>query len=489
MSTVETSAMKLGRSHTCGELRKEHVDQEITLTGWVDRRRDLGGVIFIDLRDKYGKTQVVFNPERNADVHKLADTIRNEYVIQIKGTVRIRLEGMSNDKLETGEIKVITDELNILNEADTSPLAINDYKEVSKENEDVKGKFRYLDLRRPWVQKNLMLKSKFLHYVRHFFYENDFEDIETPVLCKSTPEGARDYLVPSRVNRGSFYALPQSPQTYKQLLMIAGFDRYYQIAKCFRDEDLRADRQPEFTQIDVEMSFVEQEDVMETFNNFIFEIFPKVWPEFKYNETIPTMPYKEAMMKYGSDKPDLRFGVEIKDVSDIAEKSDFAVFKNVIGSGGVVRGIAAPGCVDFTRKQIDDLTKFVGRYGSKGLVWMRVKEDGVESQVAKFFQPEQLDQFKDALEAKAGDMMFFVAGKEKMVATALGHLRLEIAKMKGLADPKEKNFVWITDFPMFEYSETDKRYTSMHHPFTAPADEDLERMLAGEKEDINSKRV
>jgi len=372
-----------------------------------------------------------------------------------------------------------------LNKAETPPLEINNPKEESKENDDLRLRYRYLDLRRPWIQKNLMLKSRFLGEAHAFFRKNGFEEIETPVLCKSTPEGARDYIVPSRVNPGKFYALPQSPQQYKQLLMIAGMDRYYQIAKCFRDEDLRADRQPEFTQIDLEMSFVEQDDVMELLDRFVKDVLARVW-NFEVGE-IPRIKYADAMLTYGSDKPDLRFDLPIFDVSDIAANVDFAVFKNVVANNGVVRGLAAKGCVDFSRKQIDDLTEFVGRYGSKGLVWMRVKENNeVETQVAKFFTKEQLEALRNAIQGKAGDMLFFIAGSEKIAATAMGHLRLEIARIKGLMDPKVRKFAWITEFPMFEYSDTEKRYMSMHHPFTSPLPEHLDMMLGGNLKDCNA---
>ncbi|MDR1759929.1 MAG: aspartate--tRNA ligase [Fibrobacter sp.] len=474
------------RTHNCGALRLEDVGKTVSLAGWVDRRRDLGGVIFVDLRDKYGKTQIVFDPKYYAGIYATAEALRNEYVITVTGTVQARPEGMQNDKLSTGMIDVRINALTILNASENPPLAINDPKEECRENDDLRLRYRYLDLRRPWIQKNLILKSRFLKEVHDFFHANGFEDIETPVLCKSTPEGARDYLVPSRVNPGKFYALPQSPQQYKQLLMIAGMDRYYQIAKCFRDEDLRADRQPEFTQIDVEMSFVEQDDIIELFDRFVTEVIGKVWG-FTPPKTIRRMKYAEAMLKYGSDKPDLRFDLEIRDVSSIAAASEFGVFKNVIASGGVVRGIAAKGCVDFTRKQIDDLTAYVGRYGSKGLVWMRVKEGGeVETQVGKFFTTEQLNALRDATGAEAGDMMFFIAGNEKMAANAMGQLRLEIARLKNLMDPSVREFVWITDFPMFEYSETEGRYMSMHHPFTSPMPEHLETMLSGDLKNCNA---
>jgi aspartyl-tRNA synthetase len=473
------------RTHNCGELGKGDVGKTATLCGWVDRRRDLGGVIFVDLRDKYGKTQIVFDPARNVEVHKIADALRNEFVIQVKGEVQNRPAGMENEKLSTGDIDVKIDELMILNKAETPPLEINNAKEESKENDDLRLRYRYLDLRRPWIQRNLMLKSRFLGETHAFFRKNGFEEIETPVLCKSTPEGARDYIVPSRVNPGKFYALPQSPQQYKQLLMIAGMDRYYQIAKCFRDEDLRADRQPEFTQIDLEMSFVEQNDVMELLDRFVKEVLAHIW-EFEVPE-IPRIKYADAMLRYGSDKPDLRFDLPIFDVSDIASSVDFAVFKNVVASNGVVRGLAAKGCVDFTRKQIDELTEFVGRYGSKGLVWMRVKDNNeVETQVAKFFTKEQLEALRNAIQGKAGDMLFFIAGSEKVAATAMGHLRLEIARIKDLMNPKVRKFAWITEFPMFEYSETEKRYMSMHHPFTSPLPDHLDMMLGGNLKDCKA---
>lgn len=473
------------RTHNCGELQKNDIGKTVTLCGWVDRRRDLGGVIFVDLRDKYGKTQVVFDPARNAEVHKIADALRNEFVIQATGEVQSRPEGMENEKLSTGNIDVKIDELIILNKSETPPLEINNAKEESKENDDLRLRYRYLDLRRPWIQKNLMLKSKLLGETHAFFRKNGFEEIETPVLCKSTPEGARDYLVPSRVNPGKFYALPQSPQQYKQLLMIAGMDRYYQIAKCFRDEDLRADRQPEFTQIDLEMSFVEQNDVMELLNNYVKNVLAKIW-NFDVKE-IPCIKYADAMLKYGSDKPDLRFDLPICDVSDVAANVDFAVFKNIVANKGVVRGLAAKGCVDFTRKQIDDLTAYVGRYGSKGLVWMRIKEnDEVETQVGKFFTTEQLNALRDAVGGKAGDMLFFIAASEKIAATAMGQLRLEIARIKGLTNSGEHKFLWVTEFPMFEYSESEKRYMSMHHPFTSPLPEHLEMMLAGNLKDCKA---
>ena len=466
------------RTHHCSQLRKEDSGKTVTLAGWIDRRRDHGGIIFIDLRDKHGITQVVFNPDHDAALHAQADALRNEWVVSVVGKVRPRPDDMVNPNRATGEIEVLADELTVLNKSETSPLVMNDFTETSREGEDIRFRYRYLDLRRPWVQKNFLLKSRFLAATRRWFENNGFEDIETPVLCKSTPEGARDYLVPSRIHPGEFYALPQSPQTYKQLLMIAGFDRYYQIAKCFRDEDLRADRQPEFTQIDAEMSFVESADVRETFDDYVKTVFNEIWPEQmkQVSFPLPTMSWHEAMLKYGSDKPDLRIDWEIADCTDIVKDCGFAVFRNVAAGKGVIRGLAAKGCVDLTRKAIDDLTAYVGRYGAKGLVWMRVKEgDEVETQVAKFFKPEELVALRDRVGAKAGDMMFFIAADEKTAATAMGQLRLEVARQKNLLDPKVMKMLWVIDFPMFEWSDTEKRYMAMHHPFTAPVPEDLHK--------------
>ncbi|MBP5187575.1 MAG: aspartate--tRNA ligase, partial [Fibrobacterales bacterium] len=466
------------RTHHCSQLRKEDSGKTVTLAGWIDRRRDHGGIIFIDLRDKHGITQVVFNPDHDAALHAQADALRNEWVVSVVGKVRPRPDDMVNPNRETGEIEVLADGLTVLNKSETSPLVMNDFTETSREGEDIRFRYRYLDLRRPWVQKNLLLKSRFLAATRRWFEANGFEDVETPVLCKSTPEGARDYLVPSRIHPGEFYALPQSPQTYKQLLMIAGFDRYYQIAKCFRDEDLRADRQPEFTQIDAEMSFVESPDVRETFDDYVKTVFGEVWPELmkQVSFPLPTMTWHEAMLKYGSDKPDLRIDWEIADCTDLVKDCGFAVFRNVAANGGVIRGLAAKGCVDLTRKAIDDLTAYVGRYGAKGLVWMRMKEgDEVETQVAKFFKPEELVALRDRTGAKAGDMMFFIAADEKTAATAMGQLRLEVARQKNLLDPKVMKMLWVIDFPMFEWSDTEKRYMAMHHPFTAPVPEDLHK--------------
>src|SRR5574344_34882 len=473
---------KFKRDHHCGELTKQDAGQEVVLCGWVATRRDHGGLIFIDLRDRSGVVQVVIDPAAGESFKK-AEAVRSEYVLQVFGKVRQRSAETINPNIATGTIEVVASELNILNPAKTPPFYIEDGIDT---DENLRLKYRYLDLRRPEMQKNFILRHKVTKLMRDYLDKHDFLEIETPMLCRSTPEGARDYLVPSRVNPGKFYALPQSPQLYKQLLMVGGMEKYFQIAKCFRDEDLRADRQPEFTQIDVEMSFVDQDDVMEMFDGFVTDVMGKVW-NFTPPRHIRRMKYAEAMLKYGSDKPDLRFALEIHDVSEIAAQSNFGVLKNVVAAGGKVRGIAAKDCVDFTRKQIDDLTTHVGRYGAKGLVWMRVKEnDVVETQVGKFFTTEQLNAFRDEVGAKCGDMMFFIAGPERVAATAMGQLRLEIARIKNLMDPKVREFVWITEFPMFEYSETEGRYMAVHHPFTAPMPEHLQMMLDGNRKDCNA---
>ncbi len=465
-------------THHCNALRDTNLNQKVSIRGWVDRRRDHGGVIFIDLRDREGKTQIVFNPEHNHKTHQLGESLRNEFVIHIEGTVQSRPEGMLNPSLPTGAIDVLVDTLTILNSSLTPIIEVNDIQEESKEGEEIRFKYRYLDMRRSKQNHLIRLKSRFLHSWRTALHNKKFDEIETPILCKSTPEGARDFLVPSRLHSTEFYALPQSPQTYKQLLMISGFEKYYQIAKCFRDEDLRADRQPEFLQIDCEMSFVECEDIYSEFEEMISQISKEIW-----NKEVQTpfmrLPYSEAMLKYGSDKPDLRYNLEIKDVSHIAQTCDFKVFCDVVNCGGVVRGLAAKGCVDFTRKMIDDLTAYVGLFGAKGLVWMRQRANGIESQVAKFLKPEQIESLSQAISGESGDMLFFIAGSEKIVANAIGKLRSRIAKEKKLTEGKEPVYLWVTEFPMFEYSETEKRYTSMHHPFTAPREEDLTKLEQG----------
>ncbi|MDP2862498.1 MAG: aspartate--tRNA ligase [Desulfobacterales bacterium] len=459
---------EMRRTHNCCELVSGDAGSEVVLMGWVQRRRDHGGVIFVDLRDREGITQVVFNPDLDKEVHEKAHAIRSEYVIGIRGKVSMRPEGMSNPNLKTGEIEVFATELKILNEAGTPPFLIEDSVDVS---ENVRLKYRHIDLRRPNIQKNLILRHRAAASVRQYLNGLGFIDIETPVLTKSTPEGARDYLVPSRVNPGMFYALPQSPQLFKQLLMISGFDRYYQIVRCFRDEDLRADRQPEFTQIDLEMSFVGEEDVMGVSEGMIKTLFKEVLGR---DVAVPfqRLPYREAMDRFGLDKPDLRFGLELKDVSDIVKTSGLKVFAGVVEKGGMVKALNAKGCVEFSRKEIDDLTEFAAVYKAKGLAWIKVKEDGWQSPIAKFFTDEEKDRLAKRIDMETDDLVFFVADQSKIANDALGHLRNHLAGKLKLIDENEFRFLWVTHFPMMEYDETEKRYQAMHHPFTAPLEED-----------------
>ncbi|WP_324292360.1 aspartate--tRNA ligase [uncultured Desulfosarcina sp.] len=460
------------RTHHCNALSAKDMGQEVVLMGWVLRRRDHGGVIFIDLRDREGITQVVFNPEINPKVHAKAHAIRSEYVLGVRGKVEPRPDGMVNPKLPTGEIEVLVDELKILNPAKTPPFMIEDKVDVS---EAIRLKNRHLDLRRPPLQHNIITRHKAGASVRKFLNANGFLDIETPVLTKSTPEGARDYLVPSRVNAGQFYALPQSPQLFKQLLMISGFDRYYQIVRCFRDEDLRADRQPEFSQIDMEMSFVGEEDLMAISEGMMANLFDEVLGR-SLSLPFPRLTYAEAMDRYGLDKPDTRFGLELADVSDIVETSGFKVFSSVVKKGGIVKALNAKGCIDFSRKEIDDLTDFVAVYRAKGLAWIKVREDAWQSPIAKFFTDEEKAKLAERIDMAPGDLVFFVADQPKVTNEALGHLRNHIGKKLGLIDEDAFNFVWITQFPMFEYDETEKRYQALHHPFTAPFEEDYDKL-------------
>jgi aspartyl-tRNA synthetase len=458
------------RTHNCCELGRGDAGREVVLMGWVQRRRDHGGVIFVDMRDREGITQVVFNPDLNKEVHEKAHAIRSEFVIGITGKVEKRPEGMTNPNLKTGEIEVFATELKILNPANTPPFLIEDTVDVS---ENVRLKYRHIDLRRPNIQKNLILRHRAAASVRQYLNNLGFIDIETPVLTKSTPEGARDYLVPSRVNPGMFYALPQSPQLFKQLLMISGFDRYYQIVRCFRDEDLRADRQPEFTQIDLEMSFVGEEDVMGVAEGMINTLFKEVLDK---NIEIPfeRLSYAEAIDRFGLDKPDLRFGLELKDISDIVKTSGFKVFANVVEKGGIVKVLNAKGCFEFSRKEIDDLTEFAAVYKAKGLAWVKVKEDGWQSPIAKFFTGEEKAKLAKRIDMETGDLVFFVADESKIANDALGHLRNHLAGKLKLIDENEFRFLWVTQFPMMEYDENEKRYQAMHHPFTAPLEEDYD---------------
>jgi aspartyl-tRNA synthetase len=457
------------KTHTCGELSRKDVGALVTLMGWVNTRRDHGGLVFIDLRDRAGITQVVINPETSADAHTLAHDIRSEFVLAITGTVAPRPGNTVNPKLPTGEIEVLVSGLSILNPSKPLPFMIEDETDVA---ESLRLKYRYLDLRRPSLQKVLITRHTIARTVRQFLDGHGFIDIETPFLTKSTPEGARDYLVPSRVNPGMFFALPQSPQLFKQILMVAGFERYYQIVKCFRDEDLRADRQPEFTQIDLEMSFIDQDDII----SLMEELLAKVVSEVKgidIPKPFPRLTYHEAMDRYGSDKPDTRFGLELKDISDIARASDFKVFLQAVELGGQVRGLSAPNMAGLSRKEVDDLTNEAKVFGAKGLAWIKVTEAGFESPIAKFFKDGQVKAIAERLAAKPGDLMMFIADSPKIVAETLGYLRLLLAKRLSLIDENILNFLWVTDFPLVEWNAEEKRYDAMHHPFTAPRDEDI----------------
>ena len=459
------------RTHTCGELREKNVGVKVILQGWVDRRRDLGGLIFIWLRDRYGITQVVFEPDINKVSYEAAKKLRNEFVISVEGTVRKRPADAVNEELETGKIDVLAEQLVILNEAETPPFAIKDETDAF---EDLRLKYRYLDLRRPALQKVLMLRHKMYQIVRKYFDENNFIEVETPVLMKSTPEGARDYLVPSRVHKGKFYALPQSPQQYKQLLMVSGFDRYFQIVKCFRDEDLRADRQPEFTQIDVEMSFVTREEVFSVVEKLMKILFKEIW-NIDLELPLKRLSYEEAMTKYGSDKPDLRFNLELHTLNKILSKTEFRVFRDPVDSNGIITGIVAPGCASFSRNQIDGLTNYVKSLGAKGLVWFKVNESGIDSPTAKFLNDNEKKNLVSELKAKSGDLILFLAGEKNSTLNHMGSLRLELAKRLELIKSGTKpSLLWVTDFPLFEYDEETKRFYAMHHPFTSPKLEDID---------------
>jgi len=460
------------RTHSCCELGADDIGTEVVLMGWVLRRRDHGGVIFIDLRDREGITQVVFNPEVDTDIHAKAHAIRNEYVLAVRGKVDPRPDGMVNPNLHTGAIEVLVSELKILNPAKTPPFLIEDNIDVS---ENIRLKYRHLDLRRPQMQHNLKLRHKASASVRNYLNGRDFLDLETPFLTRSTPEGARDYLVPSRVNPGQFYALPQSPQIFKQLFMISGYDRYYQIVRCFRDEDLRADRQPEFTQIDIEMSFVGEEDVIETAEGMMAAVFKDVLGT-ELTTPFKRLTYDEAVGRYGLDKPDTRFEFELKDVSDIVGGSGFKVFSGAVKKGGIVKALNAKGCISFSRKEIDDLTDFVAVYRAKGMAWIKVKEDGWQSPIAKFFTDEEKKALAERIDMEPGDLIFFVADQPKIVNEALGNLRNHLGQKLGLIDEKQFNFLWVTRFPMFEYDEGEKRYQALHHPFTSPLEEDYGKL-------------
>jgi aspartyl-tRNA synthetase len=462
------SGMK--RTHRCTELSAADVGKKVTVMGWVQKWRNLGSLLFIDLRDRTGLVQIVFNDQTEREIFEKAETIRNEFVIAVTGEVARRAPEAVNPSMKTGEIEILASELRILSKAETPPFHI---EENSSVNEAMRLKYRYLDLRRPDMQASLMLRHRVAKIARDYFDQNGFLEIETPILIKSTPEGARDYLVPSRVHPGKFYALPQSPQLFKQLLMVAGYDRYVQIAKCFRDEDLRADRQPEFTQIDLEMSFVDVDDVIAVNEGFIKRVFKEALG-VEVETPFLRMSYQEAMDRFGSDKPDLRFGMELVNVSDLVKGCGFKVFADAVANGGSVRAINAKGCGGFSRKEIDSLSEFVKTYGAKGMAWIAVEENGLRSSIAKFFSEEELDALLKRTCAEPGDLICFIADKNQVVYDSLGALRVEIARRLGILNDTEYKFLWVTEFPLFEYDEEENRWVAKHHPFTSPMDEDME---------------
>lgn len=462
---------QLKRTDMCGELCIGDIGREVVLMGWVQKRRSLGGLIFADLRDITGLVQVVFDTEVNKEAFDKAGSLRSEFVIAVKGKVFERKS--KNTEMKTGDIEVYAEELKILDTAETPPIYIKDNDDVS---EQMRLKYRFLDLRKPHMQNNLLMRSKTSKVIREFLYENNFNEIETPFLTKPTPEGARDYLVPSRVNPGKFYALPQSPQLFKQLLMVSGMNRYFQIVRCFRDEDLRANRQPEFTQVDIEMSFVDVEDVISVNEKLIQRIFKEV-KNIDIEVPIKRMPYKVAMDKYGCDKPDLRFGYELTNITEIFKNTEFNAFKSTCESKGLIKCIKIEGAADeFSKKGISKLEKFVKTYGAKGLAWLKFEGGAIDSPIAKFLSEEEIKQLEASLELNEKDIVFIVADKESVVNTALGALRIEIAKKKGLIDNNKYELVWITDFPLFEFDEEENRYVAKHHPFTSPVDEDIEKI-------------
>ncbi|MBW2658877.1 MAG: aspartate--tRNA ligase [Deltaproteobacteria bacterium] len=463
----------LSRTHYCDDLGVEDIGGQVTLMGWVLRRRDHGGVIFIDLRDRRGITQVVFNPEINPEVHAKAHQIRSEWVLAVRGKVEARPGDMANPKLKTGGIEVLVDELRILNSSETPPFPLDEEGEVS---DHLRLQYRYLDLRRPEMSANLVTRHKAVQAIRNYLNDNDFLDIETPMLTRSTPEGARDYLVPSRVNAGRFYALPQSPQLFKQLLMIAGMDRYYQIVKCFRDEDLRADRQPEFTQIDMELSFVDEEQVISMTEGMVRALF-KETPGIELTPPFARLTFDESMARFGTDRPDMRFGMELVDLTEIAARCGFKVFRSIADKKGTIRAINARGCATFSRKELDVLTDYAVQFGAKGLAWVKMKADGEwQSPIAKFFTDEERAEITVAMGAVEGDLLFFGADEPKVVFQVLSELRVELARRLDLLKKDDFNFIWITDFPLVEYDEKEKRFQALHHPFTAPRVEDIDKL-------------
>ncbi len=457
------------RTHNCGELNKKDIKQKVALCGWVHSRRDHGGLIFIDLRDRFGITQVVFNPEKNPELHSRARELRSEYVILAQGEVVARPEGTENPKIPSGEIELFASTLEILNTSDTPPFEIDD---DSKTSEDLRLTYRYLDLRRPFMQHNLLLRHRVCKLLRDFLDGEAFIEVETPVLTKSTPEGARDYLVPSRLNPGKFYALPQSPQLFKQLLMVSGIDRYFQLAKCFRDEDLRADRQPEFTQADLELSFVEEEDIFDISERLSAALFKEILG-VNLVTPFPRLSYEEAITRFGTDKPDIRFGLELVDVSEVLGESGFNIFNQVLRRGGVIKGVNAKACAKFSRKEIDELTECVSIYGAKGLAWFKFLGGKIESPIKKFFADGLLEKMIKELAAEEGDLLLLVADEPDIAAESLDALRKEIARREGLIDKNRFEFLWVVEFPLFKYNKEEKKWESEHHPFTGFKEEDI----------------
>ncbi|HBI9101448.1 TPA: aspartate--tRNA ligase [Staphylococcus aureus] len=473
------------RTTYCGLVTEAFLGQEITLKGWVNNRRDLGGLIFVDLRDREGIVQVMFNPAFSEEALKIAETVRSEYVVEVQGTVTKRDSETVNPKIKTGQVEVQVTNIKVINKSETPPFSINE--ENVNVDENIRLKYRYLDLRRQELAQTFKMRHQITRSIRQYLDDEGFFDIETPVLTKSTPEGARDYLVPSRVHDGEFYALPQSPQLFKQLLMISGFDKYYQIVKCFRDEDLRADRQPEFTQVDIEMSFVDQEDVMQMGEEMLKKVVKEV-KGVEINDAFPRMTYKEAMRRYGSDKPDTRFEMELIDVSQLGRDMDFKVFKDTVENDGEIKAIVAKGAAEqYTRKDMDALTEFVNIYGAKGLAWVKVVEDGLTGPIGRFFETENVETLLTLTGAEAGDLVMFVADKPNVVAQSLGALRVKLAKELGLIDETKLNFLWVTDWPLLEYDEDAKRYVAAHHPFTSPKEADIAKLgTAPEEAEANA---
>ncbi|HCY1426533.1 TPA: aspartate--tRNA ligase [Staphylococcus aureus] len=473
------------RTTYCGLVTEAFLGQEITLKGWVNNRRDLGGLIFVDLRDREGIVQVVFNPAFSEEALKIAETVRSEYVVEVQGTVTKRDPETVNPKIKTGQVEVQVTNIKVINKSETPPFSINE--ENVNVDENIRLKYRYLDLRRQELAQTFKMRHQITRSIRQYLDDEGFFDIETPVLTKSTPEGARDYLVPSRVHDGEFYALPQSPQLFKQLLMVSGFDKYYQIVKCFRDEDLRADRQPEFTQVDIEMSFVDQEDVMQMGEEMLKKVVKEV-KGVEINGAFPRMTYKEAMRRYGSDKPDTRFEMELIDVSQLGRDMDFKVFKDTVENDGEIKAIVAKGAAEqYTRKDMDALTEFVNIYGAKGLAWVKVVEDGLTGPIGRFFETENVETLLTLTGAEAGDLVMFVADKPNVVAQSLGALRVKLAKELGLIDETKLNFLWVTDWPLLEYDEDAKRYVAAHHPFTSPKEADIAKLgTAPEEAEANA---